>query len=223
MIEGFDRRAEGPPTFYSRYGKRILDLWISLALLVLLSPLFALIALAVWMDDGLPVIFRQTRVGFGGTLFRIYKFRTMRIFGERGGPVTVAGDPRLTRSGRLLRRWKLDELAQLLNVVSGRMSLVGPRPDVPGFADLLRGAERAVLSLRPGITGPASIAYRDEERLLARQADPGQYNRDVIFPAKVRINLEYAANVSAREDLRWLLETLFPRRRSTSTSEMECT
>lgn len=193
---------------YLLFGKRCLDLTASTLSLLLLSPLFLLIALAIWFEDGGPVLFRQERVGRFGRVFRICKFRTMVRDSDVGSSVTVAGDKRLTRTGRLLRKWKLDELPQLLDVIRGEMSLVGPRPDVPGFADQLTGEERVVLQLRPGVTGPASIRYWDEEHILAQQEDPEEYNRRVLFPDKVRLNVEYARKVSFLEDVKCLIFTL---------------
>lgn len=121
----------------------------------------------------------------------------------------------MTRLGRSLRKWKLDELPQLLNVLRGEMSLVGPRPDVPGFADRLTGIEKPLLELRPGITGPASLRYRGEDGILGAQVDPERYNREIIFPDKVRLNLQYARRVTFLRDLRYLLETVIPFGRGT--------
>jgi lipopolysaccharide/colanic/teichoic acid biosynthesis glycosyltransferase len=125
-----------------------------------------------------------------------------------GSSVTVCGDARLTRTGKFLRKWKLDEIPQLWNVLLGDMSLVGPRADVPGFADRLQGADRLILSVRPGITGPASLAYRNEEELLALQADPESFNSEVIFPDKVRMNKVYVERLSVRQDLACLIQTV---------------
>jgi lipopolysaccharide/colanic/teichoic acid biosynthesis glycosyltransferase len=124
--------------------------------------------------------------------------------------ITVAGDVRITPVGRCLRRFKLDELPQLYNVLVGQMSLVGPRPDVPGYADRLQGEAARLLELRPGITGPATVAFRDEEQLLAAARDPVAYNDQVLYPAKVQLNLDYLKKISLREDLRWILRTLLP-------------
>jgi lipopolysaccharide/colanic/teichoic acid biosynthesis glycosyltransferase len=122
--------------------------------------------------------------------------------------VTSARDPRITRLGRFFRRTKLDELPQLINVLLGQMSFVGPRPDVPGFADQLNGADRLILAIRPGITGPATLAFRDEEVLLAAQADPERYNREVIYPEKVRLNRIYIEQYNLRKDLTYLIQTV---------------
>lgn len=151
-------------------------------------------------------LYRQRRVGMDGELFDVLKIRTMRESGD--STVTTRGDTRITRCGAVLRRLKIDELPQLLNVLRGDMSLVGPRPDVPGFADRLTGEDRLVLTVRPGITGPAAIAYRHEENILAAVDDPLTYNRNVVWPDKVRINRDYVQNYSLTTDLRVLVTTV---------------
>jgi lipopolysaccharide/colanic/teichoic acid biosynthesis glycosyltransferase len=153
-------------------------------------------------------LFRQVRVGRDGEPFEVLKLRSMRPLPGVGSTVTTSGDARITGTGAVLRRFKLDELPQLLNVLRGEMSLVGPRPDVPGFADLLRGGDRIVLSVRPGITGPAALAYRHEEELLASVPDPERHNREVIWPDKVRINRDYVENWSLARDVGILLATV---------------
>ena len=141
------------------------------------------------------------------------KFRSMKPDAERltGMVVATAGDPRITRVGKFLRRTRLDELPQFLNVLMGDMSIVGPRPDVPGYADTLTGEDRVVLAVRPGITGPATLQFRDEERMLLSQPDPERFNREVLFPAKVRINRAYVENYHFTDDLRYIAATIFPR------------
>jgi lipopolysaccharide/colanic/teichoic acid biosynthesis glycosyltransferase len=192
---------------YLRYGKRIFDFTVALvALPLLLLPGLA-IAVAVWAGSGRPVFFRQGRVGRGGRVFRILKFRTMVVRPAGDSTVTVAGDARMTPIGGFLRRWKLDEFPQLWNVLLGDMSLVGPRPDVPGYADRLEGEARRVLELRPGITGPATLAYRNEEEILAQVEDPVRYNDEVVWPEKVRLNLEYLDTASLGQDLGYLWRT----------------
>ena len=153
--------------------------------------------------------FIQQRVGQYGRLFRVIKIKTMRPDDKLKTTVTQRGDPRITPLGAFFRKAKIDELPQLWNVLTGDMSFVGPRPDVPGFADALKGDERAMLSIRPGITGPATLKYRDEEELLAAQDDPEAYNREVIWPDKVRINLDYIRNWSLIQDLKYILQTVF--------------
>jgi lipopolysaccharide/colanic/teichoic acid biosynthesis glycosyltransferase len=176
-------------------------------LLLLLAPML-LIAAAIRITSGPPVLFTQERVGRFGRRFRIVKFRSMTQGAEAGGSVTIAEDPRTTTIGRVLRKWKLDELPQLWNVVRGDMSLVGPRADVPGVMDRLRGADRVILSVRPGITGPATLAYRNEEALLGCQRDPEAYNSEVLFPNKVRINKPYVEELSLRKDVYYLFKTV---------------
>jgi len=201
------------PSIYRRYCKRPFDMALSMTLLVLLMPLCVLICLLIRVGDGRPVLFRQVRVGRFGQPFHILKFRTMFRGSDLGSSVTVAGDKRLTRVGRFLRKWKLDELPQLLNVLRGEMSMVGPRPDVPGFADRLSGVEKSLLELRPGVTGPASLRYRDEDGILALQADPERYNREIVFPDKVRLNLGYARKMTFLGDIDYLLQTVLPVRK----------
>jgi lipopolysaccharide/colanic/teichoic acid biosynthesis glycosyltransferase len=152
--------------------------------------------------------FMQARVGKDGKLFNVIKIRTMRSMEGIQTNVTCATDPRITRLGSFLRQWKIDELPQLWNVLIGRMSFVGPRPDVPGFADKLTEEDRIILSIRPGITGPATLKYRDEEDLLARQTDPDCYNDEVIWPDKVRLNLEYVRQYSFWKDLGYIWQTI---------------
>lgn len=176
-------------------------------LIVLFLPLLV-IAILIKIDSKGPVFFMQWRIGRGGKPFRICKFRTMHQQAQ-GDSVTVAGDPRVTRIGHWLRHSKVDCLTELVNVLIGQMSLVGPRPDVAGYADQLQGDDRRLLQLRPGITGPASIKYRNEEGLLAQQADPKWYNDNVIWPDKVRINLDYLDNWSFFEDIRLIFKTIF--------------
>lgn len=177
--------------------------------LLLLFPLLLSIALFIRIKmPGGSIFFVQQRVGYRGKLFRMVKFRSM-VAQHNGSTVTVAGEARITPFGRFLRRYKLDELPELWNVLCGTMSFVGPRPDVPGFADQLQGEERLILELRPGITGPASIKYRNEEELLAQVADPERYNREVLFPDKVQINLAYYRDWSFWKDMYYIFVTLF--------------
>jgi len=194
---------------YLRFGKRIFDFTVALiGLLILLVPM-GLLAIVIWVTSGRPILFTQDRVGFRGKIFQIKKFRTMTVRKHQDSSITVAGDQRVTPIGRYLRRWKLDELPQLWNVLVGEMSLIGPRPDVPGYADKLQGNACRLLVLRPGITGPATLAYRNEEEILANVSDPVRYNNEVIYPKKVQINLEYLDNCSFIKDLKYLLQTIF--------------
>lgn len=182
-----------------------------IGLAVLWAVLAAVAVLICVKMPGGPVIFKQKRVGRGGRLFTMHKFRSMTV-GHGGSSVSVAGESRITPLGAKLRRYKLDELPELWNVLIGDMSFVGPRPDVPGYADKLTGDDREVLRLRPGITGPASLKYRDEEELLARQSDPQRYNDEVIFPDKVRINLYYLNHYSFIKDIQMIFCTILGRR-----------
>lgn len=189
--------------------KYIFDRLAALFGLLLLWPLLVVVAVSIRrrMPDG-PVLFRQKRVGRNGRLFTMYKFRSMSAHHE-GSSISVAGEARITPLGATLRRYKLDELPELWNVLIGDMSFVGPRPDVPGYCDRLEGEDRLVLRLRPGITGPASLKYADEEELLARVDDPVRYNDEVIFPDKVRINLDYYYNHTFFGDLQLIWKTIF--------------
>jgi len=178
-----------------------------LGLVVLFVPLLV-IAILIKFDSKGPAFFMQTRIGKNGKPFKICKFRTMYNQAE-GDTVTTADDPRVTRIGHRLRHSKVDCLTELVNVLIGQMSFVGPRPDVPGYADQLQGNNRRILCLRPGITGPASIKYRNEEELLAQQADPKAYNDNIIWPDKVKINLAYLDNWSFFGDIKLIFNTLF--------------
>lgn len=193
-----------------RWTKRLFDLFWSLLGLAVLWPLFLLIAFLIKLEDGGPVFFRQERVGYKGRPFYIWKFRTMVIDAEkRGKPLTVGRDPRITRVGYWLRRFKLDELPQLINVVSGQMSLVGPRPEVPQYVALYTPEQRKILDLVPGITDPASLAYRNESELLANFPDPEQVYVEKIVPEKIRLNLEYAQRATICTDVLIILRTIF--------------
>ena len=190
--------------------KRAMDVAGASAALVVMGPSMAVIAIVIRRTMGRPVLYRQVRVGRHGRPFVMPKFRTMNQPHATRPSITVARDPAVTPFGRALRRTRLDELPQLWCVVRGDMSLVGPRPDVPGYADLLEGRDRRVLELRPGITGPATIAFRDEESMLASVTDPQRLNDDVIYPAKTRLNLAYVEQWSLGGDCRYLLATLHP-------------
>ncbi len=186
--------------------KRALDILISAAVLALLWPVFAAVAVAVWLDSGLPVFYGQTRVGKGFCRFTLWKFRSM--WPNAGGPrITVAGDLRVTRVGRFLRRTKLDELPQFWNVLKGDMSLVGPRPEVPEFVEIYRERYRRVLSVRPGITDLASIRFRNEEAELAAAPDPHEQYVRKILPMKLDLADEYLERRSLACDAAILLRT----------------
>ncbi|MDB4906523.1 MAG: glycosyltransferase [Gemmatimonadetes bacterium] len=189
--------------------KRAFDCVFSMFGLLVLLPLFGLCALAIRMADGGPVLFGQARVGRYGRPFRMWKFRTMVVDASaRGGELTIGRDPRVTSVGYWLRKSKLDELPQLLNVLLGEMSFVGPRPEVARYVDQYDATQRRVLDLTPGITDPASLRYRDESSELARAADPERHYVEVIMPDKIRRNLAYAAGATLWKDCRVILQTL---------------
>ena len=196
-------------TATDRLLKRGFDLVFAVLGLLLTGWLIVLAYILATVDTRKNGFFRQERVGKDGQLFKVIKIRTMRDIPDVQTTVTRSGDPRITRLGRLWRSTKIDELPQLINILPGQMSFVGPRPDVPGFADELRGADRIILSVRPGITSPATLRFRHEEVLLAAQVDPETYNRDVIYPEKVRLNRAYVENYSFGQDLVIIWRTIF--------------
>lgn len=172
--------------------RRTLDVLLASAGLLVLSPLLAATALLIKVSSRGPVLFKQRRVGRGGEPFTILKFRTMRTDAESvGGQLTIGTDPRVTKVGAVLRAWKLDELPQLINVVRGEMAVVGPRPEVPRYVDLYTREQRRVLSVRPGLTDPASVTFRSEGELLANHDDPERAYIEEIMPRKLALNLEY--------------------------------
>jgi lipopolysaccharide/colanic/teichoic acid biosynthesis glycosyltransferase len=188
---------------------RAFDLLFALVGLIVLAPVMVVVALAIALTSQGPVFFQQERVGLGGRPFRILKFRTMRVDAERlGGPLTVGHDPRITRVGAFLRASKLDELPQLFNVVRGEMALVGPRPEVPRYVALYSTEQRRVLEVRPGITDPASIQYRDESALLAAAADPERWYVEEVMPHKLAINLAYLRQRTLPSDVGVIFATL---------------
>jgi lipopolysaccharide/colanic/teichoic acid biosynthesis glycosyltransferase len=189
---------------------RVLDIVFSFLALLVTWPLFLLIAVWIRFDSRGPVFFRQYRVGWRDTDFRIIKFRTMRLDSDHLGLLTVGGrDPRITRAGRFLRKNKLDELPQLINVLRGDMSLVGPRPEVRKYVDLYTQEQRKVLDIRPGITDVASIRYRHENELLATAEEPEELYVQVVMPDKIRLNMEYIQNPSVGRYLQITFETVF--------------
>ena len=189
--------------------KRTIDIFFSLFGLVILLPLFLLLSIVIKSTSKGPVFFIQSRVGRYGKLFKMIKFRTMYQLQDSSTMISVKGDARVTKSGAIIRRYKLDELPELLNVLFGHMSLVGPRPDVPGYADKLVGDDKRILELRPGITGMASLKYSNEAEILAKQKDPKTYNDEVIYPDKVRLNLDYYNNQSIWLDIKIIFATIF--------------
>lgn len=188
--------------------KSLFDRVASILGLIILFPVLIVIGILIHIKmPGGPVIFRQKRIGQYGRIFTMYKFRSMTVI-HSGSSVSVKGESRITPLGAVLRKYKLDELPELWNVLIGDMSLVGPRPDVPGYADKLKGEDRRLLLLKPGITGPASLKYRNEEELLSKQDNPQKYNDDVLFPHKVRINIEYLNNWSFWNDIKIIVYTI---------------
>jgi len=187
--------------------KYLFDRGFALIGLVITLPLFIILAIIIRIDSKGPVFFAQKRIGKNGRLFTIYKFRSMQL-NDGTNTVTSHTDSRITCAGSFLRKWKLDELPELLNVLMGDMSFVGPRPDVPGYADKLEGENRKVLLLRPGVTGPATLKYLDEDEILSGVSNPQQYNDEIIYPDKVRINIKYLEMFSLVGDLRIIFYTL---------------
>lgn len=196
-------------TFYQRVGKRLLDATFAFLGLLLISPILIVAAIAVRLTSPGPVLFRQLRTGQSGKPFRILKFRTMVAGTSSDGPlVTSECDHRITSTGRWLRRTKVDELPQLINVLTGEMSIVGPRPEVPRFTATYTDRHKKVLLARPGITGPAAIAYVQEEELLRSRFDREEFYVASILPAKLELDLAYCENVRFLEDLRLVFMTI---------------
>lgn len=190
--------------------KRLVDIILALVGLVILAPVLIVMAVIIKFYDSGPVFFVHTRIGRGGKPFRMFKFRSMiENAEEQGASITVGNDSRITPLGHFLRRYKLDELPQLLNVLNGSMSLVGPRPEVPKFVNAYTEAQRGVLKLKPGITDPASFAFFDESQLLSRVADPERFYRDQIMAEKIRINMDYSEQACLVKDLILIFATVF--------------
>jgi len=192
----------------ARFFKRFFDILASFLGLFFFWWLLLIAFILATIDTRKNGFFTQKRVGKNGKLFQVIKIRTMRDLPNFDTVVTRKNDPRITSLGRFWRKTKIDELPQLINVLLGQMSFVGPRPDVPGFVDQLNGKDRIILTIRPGITGPATLKFRDEEALLAQQADPEQYNREIIWPEKVRLNREYIENYSFWQDMKYIWQTI---------------
>ena len=190
-----------------RFVKRLFDIVFSFIGLFFTWPVILIAWLVASIETRSNGFFLQKRVGRNGKLFTIIKVKTMYP-NNKGNSVTTANDERITKSGRFFRKYKIDELPQLINVLKGDMSFVGPRPDVPGYADKLEEEDRIILSVRPGITGPATLKYRNEEEILAGVDDPKKYNDDVIWPDKVKINKEYIKNWSFKKDLEYIIKTI---------------
>lgn len=198
-----------PRGFYANYGKRAVDILLATAGLILLAPVFGLVACCIKLTSRGPIWFRQIRIGKDGRPFHILKFRSMVTQAIANNErITVAGDSRVTAVGKLLRHYKVDELPQLWNIIQGHMSLVGPRPELPRYVSAYTPEQRVVLSARPGITDPASLAYRYEEELLAEQSDPEQFYRTKILPDKLARNVAYLQKVTLRMDIGIILRTV---------------
>lgn len=188
--------------------KRIFDIFASGVGLLVLSPLFLILAIWIKLDSNGPVFYRQVRVGKGNKDFRIFKFRSMRVGSDKGSLVTIGGrDPRVTRSGYYIRKFKLDELPQLINVFVGDMSLVGPRPEVRHYVDYWTEEQMHVLDVRPGITDPASIKFRNENELMEQAEDPENYYINVIMQEKLKLYLEYVNHHSFWGDIKLIFQT----------------
>jgi lipopolysaccharide/colanic/teichoic acid biosynthesis glycosyltransferase len=188
--------------------KRTFDVVASLAGLIVLSPIICVCWIVAALETRSNGFFIQKRIGRHGRIIHVCKIKTMYPASGRRSPIASRNHSSITRSGRVFRKYKLDELPQLFNVLVGSMSIVGPRPDVPGYADRLQGRDKVILLLRPGITGPASIKYKDEESILAAVDDPETYNDRVIWPDKVRINREYFVNYSLLRDVKYIVHTI---------------
>lgn len=189
--------------------KRIFDFLLSLAGVIILSPIFIIVSIAIKIDSKGSILFLQKRVGRYGKEFNIYKFRTMVTDAERlGKQITVGKDNRITRVGAFLRKFKIDELPQLFNVLKGDMSLVGPRPEVPKYVDLYTDEQRKVLDVRPGITDMASLRYKDENDILGKVENPEEYYINVIMKDKLRLNLEYIEKSNVFFDIYLIVKTV---------------
>ncbi len=195
--------------FYAGYGKRALDLAVSVPALLALTPLFCVVAALIKAGSPGPVFYAQERVGRRGRPFRLWKFRTMVADADRSGPaVTSSGDARITPLGRTLRKWKLDELPQLWNVVRGDMSLVGPRPEVRKYTDIFRDDYSEILEISPGITDYAALEYRNEEEVLARYPDAEEAYTSVVLPEKIALYRQYLREMGFRSDLKIIFRTI---------------
>lgn len=190
--------------------KRLFDILLSGIGLLIISPLFLIVAIWIKLDSPGPIFYRQVRVGRYNKDFRIFKFRSMRIGSDKGSLVTIGGkDPRITRSGYFIRKFKIDELPQLINVLVGDMSLVGPRPEVRHYVNYWTEEQMHILDVRPGITDPASIKFRNENELLAQAEDPEKYYIEVIMQEKIKLYLQYVKNHSFLYDIKLIFQTFW--------------
>lgn len=208
QVGKLERSIQGLSRF-NQFLKRSFDFTVSSVGLIVTGWIIILAYIIMSIDTKKCGFFTQTRIGKEGKSFKVIKIRTMRDVPSFHTTVTTTNDPRITTLGSFFRKTKIDELPQLINVFLGHMSFVGPRPDVPGFADELVGEDRIILSIRPGITSPATLKYKNEEEVLAGQTDPERYNREVVFPDKVRLNREYIENYSFVKDMKYIFKTIF--------------
>ena len=195
-------------TFYEGIVKRSFDLLFSIIGIIMTAWIILIAFIIASIDTRSNGFFIQERVGKNGKLIKVIKIKTMKYKEKDSSTITTSRDSRITRSGRFFRKTKIDELPQLLNVLKGDMSFVGPRPDVPGYADKLTGEDRIILTIRPGITGPASIKYKNEEQILANVDNPEWHNVHVLFPDKVKLNKEYVRNYSFMKDINYIIKTI---------------
>lgn len=203
QVDGFTAQRFG---FGAELPQRAFDLGIAISALVLLAPLILLIGVAIYLEGGRPIIFRQQRLGRNGTLFWMYKFRKFHAnAGTKGLPLTMKNDPRMTSVGWILERTKCDELPQLWNVVKGDMSIVGPRPETPNFGDMFTGRFRGLFDHKPGIIGPSQALLRDEASLYPDDVEPTVFYRAVLFPMKAKIDLDYYSRRTIWSDFMWLM------------------
>lgn len=187
--------------------KLLFDYLLAVIIFPVVLPMVIILIIVATIDTKEFGLFTQKRVGKNANLFLIYKIRTMR--GSNESDVTTSHTHSITTLGKFMRKYKLDELPQIFNILLNQMSFVGPRPDVVGYADELKGQDRIILTIKPGITGPAQLAYRDEEKILSQQENPLKYNDEIIWPDKVRINREYITNWTLINDLKYILKTIF--------------
>lgn len=187
--------------------KFLFDYFLAIIILPILLPLIIILIIISTIDTGEFGLFSQNRVGKDGKLFSIYKIRSMK--GSYASDITTTASHNITKLGQILRNYKLDELPQVFNILLNQMSFVGPRPDVSGYADELKGDDRIILTIKPGITGPAQLAYKDEEIILSQQGNPTEYNDQIIWPHKVQINKAYIKNWSFTSDLKYIIQTIF--------------
>jgi len=197
-------------TFYARTGKRIFDLVLSIPSLIILSPVYLLSAILIKLDTPGPILFSQDRVGQNGKPFRLYKFRTMvKDAAKIGPPVTTADDPRITKTGRLLRKFKVDEMLQVMNIVKGDISVIGPRPEVKKYIDIFAEEYKDILKIKPGMTDYALIAFRNEEDILSRFQNVEEGYIKEVMPEKIKLYRQYLSEMSLRTDIKIFFQTIW--------------